>query len=326
MDKEELREMLNKDLADEHASIIRYLIHAYQVGDDTPFGNMLLTTAREEMWHMDWLGDEIGERGWEPDMVKGPYPYDGTSNASLLRSYIEWEENLVEVYEEQAAQVDDPELKRILLQLGWESVTHRRRFAYWLEKLGPEGEEPLEFEPSDFSEAFSRRLDGEVDEHYKLVLQHLRHAFVFEEDSCPVGSELELTAMRHMKHMSYFAEELAERGHELEFEFPGIDLSDMVDAALDADLELTDGTRERLAFLGHLPEMGEHDDLKLEVENMVTRDGMLIALLKGLEEEAEEAAEAPDAIEAPPVEQDQPEDDASDTPSDTFTVGTLIEK
>ena len=61
MEIDALITMLNKDLADEHASIIRYLIHAYQVGEDTPFGSMLLSTAREEMWHMNWLGDEIGE-------------------------------------------------------------------------------------------------------------------------------------------------------------------------------------------------------------------------------------------------------------------------
>jgi bacterioferritin len=65
MDKEELLGMLNQDLADEHASVIRYLIHAYQVGEDTPFGSMLLSTAREEMWHMNWLGDVIGELGGE---------------------------------------------------------------------------------------------------------------------------------------------------------------------------------------------------------------------------------------------------------------------
>ena len=63
MDKQALIKLLNKDVADEHASIIRYLIHAYQVGEDTPFGSMLLNTAREEMWHTDWLGDAIGELG-----------------------------------------------------------------------------------------------------------------------------------------------------------------------------------------------------------------------------------------------------------------------
>ena len=63
MDKQALIDMLNKDLADEHISVIRYLIHAYQVGEDTPLGSILLSMAREEMWHTDWLGDLIGELG-----------------------------------------------------------------------------------------------------------------------------------------------------------------------------------------------------------------------------------------------------------------------
>ena len=128
MDKQELIAMLNKDAADEHASIIRYLIHAYQVGEDTPFGSMLLSTAREEMWHMNWLSDEVGEMGAEPDMRQGVYPHDPTSNASLLRSYIEWEKNLLVEYREQAAQVD--------------LVEPLARFRPRMVKMAPPGERP----------------------------------------------------------------------------------------------------------------------------------------------------------------------------------------
>ena len=56
MKKEELIEMLNKDMADEHAAILRYLVHSYLEGEDTPLGASLLSRAREEMWHMHWLG------------------------------------------------------------------------------------------------------------------------------------------------------------------------------------------------------------------------------------------------------------------------------
>jgi bacterioferritin len=34
MDKQELIDMLNRDLADEHAAIIRYLVHGYMEGED----------------------------------------------------------------------------------------------------------------------------------------------------------------------------------------------------------------------------------------------------------------------------------------------------
>jgi bacterioferritin len=297
--------------------VLRYLIHAYQVGEDTPFGSMLLSTAREEMWHMNWLGDELGEMGEEPDMVKGAYPYDGASNASLLRSYIEWEDNLVKEYEEQAAQTDDRELKRILQQLGWESLTHLRRFQTWLEKLGPEGEEPLDFEEAGMPEEILQRFHKEVDQQYKLILQHLRHAFVFEEPLCPVGSELELSAMRHMKHLSHFAEELGEYGEDLPFDFPGIDMSRSAMAALLSDLELTEEARERFILMSQDPDIERDHELKVEIDNMITRNGLLATVVKELMEEAEEAGEAVEADEA--VAEPEP---ASDEP-DQFTVGSL---
>ena len=301
MDRRAFIEMLNKDLADEHASIVRYLIHAYQAGESTAFGQMLLSTAREEMWHMDWLGDELGEMGEEPLMKQGVYPHDPTSHASLLRSYIDWESNLVNVYEEQAANVADRELKRILQQLGWESITHQRRFESWLEKLGAEGERPLEPEEGDLSADLMRRFHKEVDAQYKLVLQHLRHAFVLESKSCPVSSELELSAMRHMKHLSHFAEELIDSGAEVPFDYPGVDMSRSPKDALTSDLALTEEAHDRFIVLTQEPELAEHPDLKVEIEALVTRTGLLTTVVRELMESVEAEAAPQVSPEAKPA-------------------------
>lgn len=272
---------------------------------------------------MNWLGDEIGEMGAEPDMRKADYPYEGTSNAALLRSYIEFEEDLIKMYEEQAAGVEDRELKRILLQLGWESLTHRRRFQSWLEKLGPEGEEPLEFEEAAFSPDMMQRFHKEVDEQYKLVLQQLRHAFVFEDFICPVGSEVELSAMRHMKHMSHFAEELSEMGEELPFDYPGVDMSRAVLPALASDLELTEEARERFTVLAQDPELEDHPDLVIEIDNMVTRNGLLATVTRELMEEAEEAAAKKAPAPTPPQPVESKPDKEPKPSAGQFTVGSL---
>jgi bacterioferritin len=292
-DKQALIDMLNADLRDEHASVIRYLIHAYQVGEDTSLGAMLLSMAREEMWHMDWLADAIGEMGAEPDMAPGVYPHDPTSNASLLRSYIEWEDGLVKAYAGQAERVSDPEIKRILTQQSKESAIHSQRFASALEKLGAEGEERLVYEDSgDFSPNMVQRLQDEMTDEYKLVLQHLRHAFVFEHDHPELG-ELELVAMRHMKHLSHFAEELAESGHEPQFELPDLDMSQSADVALQSNLELTEEARARFINLSQEPELAEHPGLKLEVENMVIQEEFLTATINELQEETTVEGESP---------------------------------
>jgi bacterioferritin len=292
-DKQALIDMLNADLRDEHASVIRYLIHAYQVGEDTSLGAMLLSMAREEMWHMDWLADAIGEMGAEPDMAPGVYPHDPTSNASLLRSYIEWEDGLVKAYAGQAERVSDPEIKRILTQQSKESAIHSQRFASALEKLGAEGEERLVYEDSgDFSPNMVRRLQDEMTDEYKLVLQHLRHAFVFEHDHPELG-ELELVAMRHMKHLSHFAEELAESGHEPQFELPDLDMSQSADVALQSNLELTEEAQARFINLSQEPELAEHPGLKLEVENMVIQEEFLTATINELQEGTTVEGESP---------------------------------
>ncbi|MDF1512740.1 MAG: ferritin-like domain-containing protein [Anaerolineae bacterium] len=310
MEKDQLIAMLNKDLADEHASIVRYLIHAYQVGEDTPFGSMLLSTAREEMWHMDWLGDEIGELEAEPLMEQGVYPHDPTSNATLLRSYIAWEDNLIALYAQQAEQVDSSELKRILRQLGIESITHKRRFEQWLEKLGPAGEEPFTFDEGSFSPEMLKRLHQEATSQYKLVLQHLRHAFVFEDEDCDVGSELELTAMRHMKHLSHFAEELAESGRNFNFNYPGIDKSQAMQWALLADLKMTQSAKERFEKLAGDPEIQQHAGLVIELDNMIMRNDFLAAALEEM-------------LDSQTVE---PKETKTEKPSGDFTVGSLLKK
>lgn len=313
-----LIDMLNADLRDEHISVIRYLIHAYQVGEDTPLGAMLLSMAREEMWHMDWLAKELGEMGVEPDMNPGVYPHDPTSNASLLRSYIAWEDNLVQAYADQAAQVNDPSIKRVLEQQSKESAIHSQRFAKALEKLGPEGEQPLVYQDTgEFSPAMSSRFQEELTDEYKLVLQHLRHAFVFKHDH-PETGELELIAMRHMKHLSHFAEELAEAGHEPKFEPPPLDMSASLEPALDSDLQLTQAARERFANLSQAPELAGHPGLKLELENMVIQEDFLAETVQDLQREIQETEIKPKAPAEPSTQ--------TPSPLGRLTIGSLINK
>lgn len=95
MEKKELIDLLNNDIDDEHAAIVRYLVHAYQEGEETPIGVNLLSRCREEMWHMHWLGMAVCQLGGEPMLTPAPYPYDPTNRATIFKSYIEYEKKLV---------------------------------------------------------------------------------------------------------------------------------------------------------------------------------------------------------------------------------------
>ena len=180
MDKKALIDMLNRDLTDEHAAVIRYLIHAYQEGEDTPVGASLLSRSREEMWHMHWLGMIIGRLGGEPDFSIGPYPFDPASRATMLKSYVEYEEKLIPHYTAEADKVDDPHIRRVLQREAWESAIHARRFQRLLEKLSPEVAKGLPEGDHELPPAFTEKLKEEFLLKYTEMLQHIRTSWVFQ--------------------------------------------------------------------------------------------------------------------------------------------------
>ena len=128
MKKDELIVMLNKDMAEEHAAILRYLVHSYLEGEDTPLGASLLSRARDEMWHMHWLGMVVGNLGGEPNMIPAPYPFDPTNRATIFKSYVDYELSLIPHYMGEAERVDDPHIKRVLQREAWESEYHAKKF------------------------------------------------------------------------------------------------------------------------------------------------------------------------------------------------------
>jgi len=211
MDSKELIDMLNRDFADEHAAIIRYLVHAYQEGEDTPMGASLLSRSREEMWHMHWLGMIIGRLGGEPNFEPGPYPFDSTSRATLLKSYIEYEEKLIPHYHAEAEKVDDPHIRRVLHREAWESAIHARRFQRLLDKLSPEDANGLPKGGYELPPAFLETLQEELNSKYNEMLQHLRLSWLSQQEAGK-GWALMDQSMEKMKQLALFAEAIAEDG------------------------------------------------------------------------------------------------------------------
>jgi bacterioferritin len=226
MEKQELIAMLNKDMAEEHAAILRYLVHSYLEGEDTPLGASLLSRAREEMWHMHWLGMIVGRHGGEPNLTPAPYPYDPTNRATIFKSYVDYELKLVPHYHGEADKVDDPHIKRVLHREAWESEYHARKFQRILDKMTPEQAEGI------------------------------RSSWVFQQESI-VGWQLMDFSMTKMKQLAHLAEEVAENGITPRFEAGKIDLSASVGAALKKGFEDVRVAREE-----HIKFQGESETQK----------------------------------------------------------------
>ncbi len=242
MERKALIEMLNRDLTDEHAAVVRYLVHAYQEGEDTMVGANLLSRSREEMWHMHWLGMIIGQLGGEPDFTIGPYPYDPGSRASMLQSYVFYEEKLIPHYNAEAERVEDPHIKRVLRREAWESAVHARRFQRLLDKLSPEDAKGLPEGDRELPESFLEKMQEELILKYTEMLQHIRTSWVFQREDM-LGWKFMDQAMEKMKHLAMFAEAVAEDGIVPSFKIKPIEASRVIGTALEkafSDLKADD--------------------------------------------------------------------------------------
>jgi bacterioferritin len=271
MKKKELIDMLNRDLADEHAAIIRYLVHGWMEGEDTPLGSSLISISREEMWHMHWLGMIIGELGGEPNFTPAPYPYDPTSRTTILNSYVAYEEKLIPHYNGEVEKVDDPHIKRVLQREAWESAIHARKFARKLSKLSAEEAAGLPGEESKLPKDLLDTLQAEVTSKYTEMLQHLRTSWVFQRDEI-MGWRVMDQAMEKMKQLAHLAEGVAEDGIAPKFKPGQIKKSRTIGQALKKALEDVQAGRERHETFAKNAEVKKHSGLVINLDLAVQQE------------------------------------------------------
>lgn len=219
MKKKELVDMLNRDIAEEHAAIIRYLVHGWMEGEDTPIGASLISRSREEMWHMHWLGMIITRLGGSVNFTPAPYPYDPTNRTTIFRSYVEYEEKLVPHYTREADMVSDPHIKRVLQREAWESAYHAKKFQRILDKLTPEQARTAPGGEREVPEHFLELLQKEVTSKYQEMLRHIASSWTFQDKGLAAWNLMD-QAMEKMKQLAHFAEDIAENGVPIVFK-PG---------------------------------------------------------------------------------------------------------
>jgi len=271
MDNKELIRMLNRDLADEHAAVLRYIVHGYQEGEDTPIGASLLSRAREEMWHMHWLGMIIGQLGGEPEMKPAPYPFDPANRSTMFKSYIDYEKKLIPHYREEAGRVNDPHIRRVLEREAWESNVHAGKFNKILNKLKPDEAAGKPGTGGKLSPEFISRLQEIIKNKYTQMLQGIRNAWVFQKDA-KLGWQIMDFSMTKMKQLAHVAEEVAANGMSPMFKTDKLDLSASLAEALKnaaADLEKT---RVDHIALQIGDEIKQHAGLALNIELTVNQE------------------------------------------------------
>ena len=280
MENEKLIQMLNRDIADEHAAIIRYLVHSYLEGEDTPLGAGLLSRAREEMWHMHWLGMIIGKLGGEPDLNPAPYPYDPTSRKTIFKSYVAYEEKLIPHYMKEAEQMTDPHIRRVLEREAWESQTHAQKFQRTHDKLTPEQADTLPGEADELPAAFVEKFQNVVEVKYTQMLQALRNAWVFQNENI-TGWQIMDFSFTKMKQLAHMAEEVAENGMEPRLKKGHIMTGAAVSAALKNALESVRETRNLHLGIKNDPEAQKHAGLLINLDLSLKQEDYEAAEIEG---------------------------------------------
>ncbi len=265
MENGELILLLNRDIADEHSAILRYLVHAYQEGEGTPLGANLLSRSREEMWHMHWLGLIIADLGGEPEMKPAPYPYDPTNRRTIFQSYIDYELKLIPHYNGQANLVGDPHIKRVLQREAWESAMHAKKFQRLMAKMKPEAAEGRPGGEREIPEDLVDHIQKEVSAKYLDMLQHVRSSWVFQSDGM-LGWRIMDQSMEKMKQLAHFAEVVAENGAVPEFAPYDIQKAGSVKTALERARADTVVQRERHAALRKNPEFEKNAGMVINLD------------------------------------------------------------
>jgi bacterioferritin len=186
----------------------------------------------------------VGQLGGEPNLAPAPYPFDPTSRATILESYIKYEENLVPHYDKEAEKVTDPHIRRVLRREGWESAMHARKFARLLKKLKPDQANSLPGGEPELDQAFIDRLQSEVADKYTAMLQHLRHAWTFQAEGRLAWGVMD-QSMTMMKQLAHFAEDVAENGLEPAFKAGPVDTSKDFGSGVRSSARLMSAALER---------------------------------------------------------------------------------
>jgi len=118
MNKEQLIDHLNADLANELSAIIQYLTYAAKAnGPYRPqLSQFYLTEVADEQVHAQYLANKIVALGGEPVTIPAPVAKAGT-NREMLEAVLEAERKAVKNYTQRAIEAEECGDKGLAVQL-----------------------------------------------------------------------------------------------------------------------------------------------------------------------------------------------------------------
>ncbi len=136
----EIIESLNTDLAMEHGAIFQYIVHGALLRE-SPFADAVKRTAREEMWHFEWLTEAIRDRGGVPTLERADLLVSESVRESMEMD-VDTEEGAIDHYERTLALIgdSDPKLRALIARIMDDERYHRFQFYRLALRIAVDGE------------------------------------------------------------------------------------------------------------------------------------------------------------------------------------------
>jgi bacterioferritin len=232
LEKEQIVELLNLDLQDEHGAIVQYLSHAYGAGEGE-VACEIEAIARDEMRHLDWLAETIVALGGEPSLTRGTMNTAGKTVPDWMGDDVRLEQSAIDQYREHIGKIDDPAIKRLLERILADENAHQAKFVHFVDKSRRDGLKDIRGERGD-KDALT--LNWAVEHEYTVVLQYMFHSYMTPNPEAK--KQLEDQAVNEMQHLGWVAEELAGSGGTPRIEHTRVDRSRKTTDMLKADIEI----------------------------------------------------------------------------------------
>jgi bacterioferritin len=193
---------LNQDLALEHGAILQYVIHGVQLRD-VAITDPVRKTAREEMWHFEWLSEAIRDRGGEPGLDRADVFLSASMGESMLQD-VATEDKALAHYAKTLELVggSDPDLTRLIERIMDDERHHRGAFERLAAEVQASGETAYAAHPLMGPEDLPV-VGSTIGIEYMTVLQYLLNKYGCGD--CEQADQYFDLAVDEMRHLVWAA-------------------------------------------------------------------------------------------------------------------------
>lgn len=124
--QDSITKTLNWGIEHEYTVILQYLLHSY-ITPNEEVKEEMQDQAINEMQHLGWLAEEMVDGGANP-RIEHTEVDQSTKTADMLRADIKIEQEVAAAYDRAAKDIEDPDLKKLLLRIRDHEIYHTEVF------------------------------------------------------------------------------------------------------------------------------------------------------------------------------------------------------